>query len=90
MKNVNPQARPHVDDVNNPLSCVVCLQVQWVTGVANDRHLSVSVNAPSGLLVSTVDDAKGQINFLAEETGVCVCVCPSVTLLHLYSFTSCE
>lgn len=90
MKNVNPQARPHVEDVNNPLSCVVCLQVQWVTGVANDRHLSVSVNAPSGLLVSTVDDAKGQINFLAEETGVCVCVCPSVTLLHLYSFTSCE
>ena len=54
------------------LSCVVCLQVQWVTGVANDRHLSVSVNAPSGLLVSTVDDAKGQINFEAEETGVCL------------------
>ncbi|XP_073328131.1 transmembrane emp24 domain-containing protein 6 [Pagrus major] len=43
--------------------------VQWVTGVGNDRHLSVSVNAPSGLLVSTVDDAKGQINFEAKETG---------------------
>ncbi|XP_026167158.1 transmembrane emp24 domain-containing protein 6-like [Mastacembelus armatus] len=43
--------------------------VQWVTGVGHDRHLSVSVNAPSGLLVSTVDDAKGQINFEAEETG---------------------
>ncbi|KAM7003229.1 transmembrane emp24 domain-containing protein 6 [Tautogolabrus adspersus] len=43
--------------------------VQWVTGVGNDRHLSVSVNAPNGLLVSTVDDAKGQINFEAKETG---------------------
>lgn len=43
--------------------------VQWVTGVGRDRHLSVSVNAPSGLLMSTVDDAKGQINFEAKETG---------------------
>uniref|UniRef100_A0A3Q1CP03 GOLD domain-containing protein n=2 Tax=Amphiprion ocellaris TaxID=80972 RepID=A0A3Q1CP03_AMPOC len=43
--------------------------VQWVTGVGHDRHLSVTVNAPSGLLVSTVDDAKGQINFKAKETG---------------------
>ncbi|XP_039989345.1 transmembrane emp24 domain-containing protein 6-like isoform X2 [Xiphias gladius] len=43
--------------------------VQWVTGVGHDRHLSVTVNAPSGLLVSTVDDAKGQIDFEAEETG---------------------
>jgi len=43
--------------------------VQWVTGVGHDRHLSVTVNAPSHLLVSTVDDATGQINFKAEETG---------------------
>ncbi|XP_056272121.1 transmembrane emp24 domain-containing protein 6 [Pseudoliparis swirei] len=43
--------------------------VQWVTGVAHDRHLSVTVNAPSGLMVSTADDPKGQINFEAEETG---------------------
>ncbi|XP_075946146.1 transmembrane emp24 domain-containing protein 6-like [Anarhichas minor] len=43
--------------------------VQWVTGVGHDRHLSVTVNAPSSLLVSTVDEAKGQINFEAEETG---------------------
>ncbi|XP_022620285.1 transmembrane emp24 domain-containing protein 6-like [Seriola dumerili] len=43
--------------------------VQWVTGVGHDRHLSVTVNAPSSLLVSTVDDATGQINFEAEETG---------------------
>ncbi|XP_039989346.1 uncharacterized protein LOC120793387 isoform X3 [Xiphias gladius] len=45
------------------------IRVQWVTGVGHDRHLSVTVNAPSGLLVSTVDDAKGQIDFEAEETG---------------------
>ncbi|KAK5617331.1 hypothetical protein CRENBAI_007591 [Crenichthys baileyi] len=43
--------------------------VQWVTGVGLDRHLSVTVNAPSSLLISTVDDAKGQINFEVKETG---------------------
>ncbi|XP_069019190.1 transmembrane emp24 domain-containing protein 6 [Embiotoca jacksoni] len=43
--------------------------VQWVTGVGHDRHLSVTVNAPGGLLVSTADDAKGQINFETKETG---------------------
>ncbi|KAM9351969.1 uncharacterized protein tmed6 [Symphorus nematophorus] len=43
--------------------------IQWVTGVGQDRHLSVTVNAPSGLIVSSVDDAKGQINFEAEESG---------------------
>ncbi|KAM4619201.1 uncharacterized protein tmed6 [Polymixia lowei] len=43
--------------------------VQWVTGVGHDRHLSVTVNSPSSLLVSTVDDATGQINFEVEETG---------------------
>lgn len=46
------------------------VQVQWVTGVGLDRHLSVSVNAPSGLLLSTVDDSRGQISFQAQETGV--------------------
>nr|XP_020443686.1 transmembrane emp24 domain-containing protein 6-like isoform X2 [Monopterus albus] len=43
--------------------------VQWVAGLGHDRHLSVTVNAPSGLLVSAVDDAKGQVDFEAEETG---------------------
>ncbi|XP_030622715.1 transmembrane emp24 domain-containing protein 6 [Chanos chanos] len=43
--------------------------VQWVTGVANDRHLSVTVNSPKGLLLSKVDDSTGQIGFDAEETG---------------------
>lgn len=45
------------------------MQVQWVTGVGRDRHLSVNVNAPSGLLLSTVDDSRGQISFQAQETG---------------------
>uniref|UniRef100_A0A668T3A3 GOLD domain-containing protein n=1 Tax=Oreochromis aureus TaxID=47969 RepID=A0A668T3A3_OREAU len=43
--------------------------VQWVMGVGHDRHLSVTVNAPSDLLLSTIDDAKGQINFEAAESG---------------------
>ncbi|KAI4799412.1 hypothetical protein KUCAC02_016946 [Chaenocephalus aceratus] len=43
--------------------------VQWVTGIGHDRHLSVTVNAPSSLIMATVDDAKGQINFETEETG---------------------
>ncbi|XP_072241380.1 transmembrane emp24 domain-containing protein 6 [Leuresthes tenuis] len=43
--------------------------VQWVTGVGTDRHLSVTVNSPSGLLESIVDDAVGQINFEAKATG---------------------
>uniref|UniRef100_A0A3Q2V856 Transmembrane p24 trafficking protein 6 n=1 Tax=Haplochromis burtoni TaxID=8153 RepID=A0A3Q2V856_HAPBU len=43
--------------------------VQWVMGVGHDRHLSVTVNTPSDLLLSTVDDAKGQINFEAAESG---------------------
>uniref|UniRef100_A0A3Q0SW20 Transmembrane p24 trafficking protein 6 n=1 Tax=Amphilophus citrinellus TaxID=61819 RepID=A0A3Q0SW20_AMPCI len=43
--------------------------VQWVTGMGHGRQLSVTVNAPSGLLVSAVDDAKAQITFEAAETG---------------------
>ncbi|XP_014881638.1 transmembrane emp24 domain-containing protein 6 [Poecilia latipinna] len=43
--------------------------VQWITGVGLVRDLSVTVNAPSGLLISTADDAKGQINFDVNETG---------------------
>lgn len=40
-----------------------------MTGVALDRHLSVTVNAPSGLIVGKVDDATGQIAFNVKETG---------------------
>jgi len=56
----------------NPLNVTaqhVCVQVQLVTGVALDSHLSVIVNAPSGLIVGKVDDASGQIGLSVEETG---------------------
>uniref|UniRef100_A0A673MAZ2 Transmembrane p24 trafficking protein 6 n=1 Tax=Sinocyclocheilus rhinocerous TaxID=307959 RepID=A0A673MAZ2_9TELE len=43
--------------------------VQLVTGVTLDRHLSVTVNAPSSLIVGKVDDASGQIAFNVKETG---------------------
>ncbi|XP_043084704.1 transmembrane emp24 domain-containing protein 6 [Puntigrus tetrazona] len=43
--------------------------VQLVTGVALDRHLSVTVNAPSGLIVGQVDDASGQVALSVKETG---------------------
>ncbi len=56
----------------NPLNAIVhsvFVQVQLVTGVALDRHLSVIVNAPSGLIVGQVDDASDQIAFSVKETG---------------------
>ncbi|XP_042610248.1 transmembrane emp24 domain-containing protein 6-like [Cyprinus carpio] len=43
--------------------------VQLVTGVALDRHLSVTVNAPSGLIVGKIDNSSGQIAFSVKETG---------------------
>lgn len=47
----------------------VCVQVQWVTGMGVGRHLSVIVNAPSGLIVGSVDETSGEIAFNAKETG---------------------
>ncbi|KAG7329379.1 hypothetical protein KOW79_007553 [Hemibagrus wyckioides] len=43
--------------------------VQWATGVGVDRHLSATVNAPSGLIMGLVDEATGEIAFNAKETG---------------------
>ncbi|XP_029952458.1 transmembrane emp24 domain-containing protein 6 [Salarias fasciatus] len=43
--------------------------VQWVTGVGHDRHLTVTINAPSGLLLTNIGDALGQADFEASETG---------------------
>ncbi|XP_051740947.1 transmembrane emp24 domain-containing protein 6-like, partial [Ctenopharyngodon idella] len=44
---------------------------QWLSGdcVALDRHLSVIVNAPSGLIIGTADDESAQIVFSVEETA---------------------
>lgn len=58
----------HLNPLNVTAQCVY-VQVQLVTGVAIDRHLSVTVNAPSGLIVGKADDASGQIGFSVEETG---------------------
>lgn len=43
--------------------------VQKVTGLANDRHLAVTVNSPKGFLVGEADDATGEIQFETKETG---------------------
>ncbi|XP_035251330.1 transmembrane emp24 domain-containing protein 6-like [Anguilla anguilla] len=43
--------------------------VQWVTGVANNRHLSTTVSSPQGFLVTFTDDPIGHINFHTQETG---------------------
>lgn len=47
----------------------VCVQIQWATGMGVDRHLSATVNAPSGLIMGLVDEAAGEIAFDAKETG---------------------
>lgn len=47
----------------------VYVQVQWATGMGVDRHLSVTINAPSGLIVGSEDDARGELAFNAKETG---------------------
>lgn len=47
----------------------MCDQVQWATGVGVNRHLSVTVNAPGGLIMGSVDDVTGEIAFDAKETG---------------------
>uniref|UniRef100_A0A3B5MXR1 GOLD domain-containing protein n=1 Tax=Xiphophorus couchianus TaxID=32473 RepID=A0A3B5MXR1_9TELE len=61
--------------------------VQWVTGVGLDRDLSVTVNAPSSLLISTVDDAKGQINFEVKETGISVYCCCHLHIFSTHNFS---
>ncbi|XP_051238886.1 transmembrane emp24 domain-containing protein 6-like [Dicentrarchus labrax] len=43
--------------------------VQWVTGMANDHRLFVTVNSPQGILIVSKNKAVGQINFQTEVTG---------------------
>ncbi|XP_071770490.1 transmembrane emp24 domain-containing protein 6-like [Centroberyx gerrardi] len=43
--------------------------VQWVTGMANDPRLFVTVLSPEGALVASTRDAIGQFNFQTEVTG---------------------
>ena len=50
-------------------SMCVCVQVQWVTGLASDNHLYVTVISPEGALMASTDDTIGEINFQTEVTG---------------------
>ncbi|XP_075043769.1 transmembrane emp24 domain-containing protein 6 [Mixophyes fleayi] len=43
--------------------------VQWTSGVMQDRRVSVSAHTPEGFLIETSNDARGQINFQTKETG---------------------
>ncbi|KAG8012437.1 Transmembrane emp24 domain-containing protein 6 [Nibea albiflora] len=43
--------------------------VQWVTGMANDPRLFVTVNSPQGVLMASKNEAVGQMNFQTEVTG---------------------
>ncbi|XP_028441065.1 transmembrane emp24 domain-containing protein 6-like [Perca flavescens] len=43
--------------------------VQWVTGMANDPRLFVTVNSPQGVLVASTNEVVGQMNFQTEVTG---------------------
>ncbi|RXM31173.1 Transmembrane emp24 domain-containing protein 6 [Acipenser ruthenus] len=44
-------------------------EVQWVTGIGKDRHITATVNSPEGLLMGSSQDVRGQINFRTKETG---------------------
>ncbi|XP_067349995.1 transmembrane emp24 domain-containing protein 6-like [Channa argus] len=43
--------------------------VQWVTGMANDPRLFVTVSSPQGSLMGSKNEAVGQIHFQTEMTG---------------------
>ncbi|XP_031135747.1 transmembrane emp24 domain-containing protein 6 [Sander lucioperca] len=43
--------------------------VQWVTGMASDPQLFVTVNSPQGALMASKNEAVGQMNFQTEVTG---------------------
>ncbi|XP_045892929.1 transmembrane emp24 domain-containing protein 6-like [Micropterus dolomieu] len=45
------------------------LLVQWVTGMANDHRLFVTVSSPQGVLMASKNEAVGQMNFQTEVTG---------------------
>ncbi|XP_056272394.1 transmembrane emp24 domain-containing protein 6-like [Pseudoliparis swirei] len=43
--------------------------VQWVTMMANDHRLFVTVNSPQGVLVASENQAVGQMEFQTQVTG---------------------
>ncbi|XP_033489852.1 transmembrane emp24 domain-containing protein 6-like isoform X1 [Epinephelus lanceolatus] len=43
--------------------------VQWLTGMANNHQLFVTVHSPQGALMASKNEAVGQMNFQTEVTG---------------------
>ena len=50
-----------------PLGCF--LQVQRATGIANNRNILATARDPNGFQLGVSQHVRGQINFLAKETG---------------------
>ncbi|XP_063802311.1 transmembrane emp24 domain-containing protein 6 [Pseudophryne corroboree] len=44
-------------------------EVQWTSGIMQDRYVSASAHTPQGFLIETSKDVRGQINFQTKETG---------------------
>ncbi|XP_042371044.1 transmembrane emp24 domain-containing protein 6-like [Plectropomus leopardus] len=43
--------------------------VQWVTGVASDHRLFVTISSPNGVLMASKNEAVAQMSFQTEVTG---------------------
>uniref|UniRef100_A0A672Y3U7 GOLD domain-containing protein n=1 Tax=Sphaeramia orbicularis TaxID=375764 RepID=A0A672Y3U7_9TELE len=50
-------------------SFYLTFMVQWVTGMANNHRLFVTVNSPNGALITLKNEAVGHMNFQTEVTG---------------------
>lgn len=62
---------------------IMCVQVQWVSGMTTGRHLVVSVLSPRGILLSYNDNTMGQLNFQVKETGTANYAI-NMTVVHIY------
>ncbi|CAH2323972.1 transmembrane emp24 domain-containing 6 [Pelobates cultripes] len=44
-------------------------EVQWSSGLMQDRHVTATAHTPDGFLIETSENVRGQINFQTKETG---------------------
>ncbi|OCT84473.1 transmembrane emp24 domain-containing protein 6 [Xenopus laevis] len=44
-------------------------EVQWTSGIMQNRHVTASAFTPEGFQIEQSHDARGQINFKTKETG---------------------
>ncbi|KAG8437517.1 hypothetical protein GDO86_008284 [Hymenochirus boettgeri] len=44
-------------------------EVQWTSGIMQDKHITATAHTPEGFLVDTSKNTRGQINFKTRETG---------------------